>query len=379
MYIKLKRAFYLTIEPEDETMRGAGIGHNKRKYITHTTLPVRLSAIKTFSPFQVLFFLLTPVLLLFLLYLFPLPAARSVIAVLSIMYFIDAAFNLFVVLKSMNKTYELSVTDEELSKINESTLPVYTILCPLYKEAHVVPQFLEGIAKIDWPKNKLDVMFLLEEDDVETINAFNTMTLPFYARTVIVPDSQPKTKPKACNYGLTFAIGEYLVIYDAEDMPDPLQLKKAYVAFKRVPSDVKCLQAKLSYYNTNQNLLTRFFTAEYALWFDMTLPGLQSLNSALPLGGTSNHFETEVLRKLQGWDPFNVTEDADLGVRLFQQGYRTAIIDSTTQKKQLVLLKIGSVNALGGLRVICRHTLFTCETLFLLLNKKVSGTMQYFN
>ncbi|HVA96769.1 MAG TPA: glycosyltransferase [Candidatus Acidoferrales bacterium] len=333
LYIKLKRTFFLPIPPEDETMRGAGIGYKKRKYITHTTLPAAFSAIRTFSITQVLFFVLTPIILFYLLILYPLPTARILIALLSILYFIDALFNLFVILRSMNKDHELHISDEEVMSLDEQELPIYTILCPLYKEAHVVPQFLEGIAKIDWPKEKLDVMFLLESDDTETIQAFADMTLPYYARTVVVPHSQPKTKPKACNYGLSFATGKYLVIFDAEDIPDPLQLKKAYIAFQNVPSNVKCLQAKLSYYNSRQNLLTRFFTAEYALWFDLTLPGLQSLNSALPLGGTSNHFETAVLKKLHGWDPFNVTEDADLGVRLFQKGYRTAIIDSTTYEE----------------------------------------------
>jgi len=333
LYVKLKRTLSLPIKPEGTTMRGAGIGYKKRKYITHTTLPASHSAIRTFSASQVLFFILMPLAILYLLFLFPLQTARGVVAVLSILYFMDAIFYIFVLLKSMNKDHEIHIEEEELENLDEKRLPVYSILCPLYKEAHVVPQFLEGIAKLDWPKEKLDVMFLLEEDDVETIQAFSEMTLPYYARTVVVPHSQPKTKPKACNYGLSFAKGKYLVIFDAEDMPDPLQLKKAYIAFQKAPADVKCLQAKLSYYNARQNLLTRFFTAEYALWFDMTLPGLQSLNSALPLGGTSNHFETEILKKLHGWDPFNVTEDADLGVRLFQKGYRTAIIDSTTYEE----------------------------------------------
>src|SRR3989337_845730 len=113
-------------------------------------------------------------------------------------------------------------------------------------------------------------------------------------------------------------------------MPDPLQLKKAYLAFLSAPNNIACLQAKLNYYNSSQNLLTRFLTAEYSLWFDITLTGLQSLNSTIPLGGTSNHFKTQILRDLQGWDPFNVTEDADLGIRLFKKGYKTAVIDSTT-------------------------------------------------
>ncbi len=339
LYIKLKRAFYLPIQPENDSMRGAGVGHKKKRYITHTTLPSAYSAIQTFSFGQKVFFIGAPLLLMYLFFLFPLPTARSVVGVLSILYFLDALFNIFVVLKSLQKTHEIQVSDEELEKIKEKNLPIYSILCPLYKEAHVVPQFLEGIAKIDWPKEKLDVMFLLEEDDTETIKAFSEMTLPYYARTVIVPDSQPKTKPKACNYGLSYAKGKYLVIFDAEDIPDPLQLKKAYLGFQKAPEGVTCLQAKLSYYNSRQNLLTRMFTAEYALWFDITLPGLQSLNSALPLGGTSNHFETKVLKELYGWDPFNVTEDADLGVRLFQQGYRTAIIDSTTYEEATSVTK----------------------------------------
>jgi glycosyltransferase XagB len=340
LQIKFNKQTHFPIPPEDsDTMRGAGLTYKKKKYITHTTLPVALSAIETFSLSQKLFFILTPIVLLAAFVLIPLQAARTVVAILSVLYFIDAIFNVYVVSKSLGKDQEVFVEDNEVAALDESKLPTYTILCPLYKEAHVVPQFLEGISKLDWPKEKLDVMFLLEEDDTETIEEFNKMNLPFYARTVIVPDSQPKTKPKACNYGLSFAKGEYLVIFDAEDIPDPLQLKKAYIGFQKVPANVTCLQAKLSYYNSRQNLLTRFFTAEYALWFDITLPGLQSLNSALPLGGTSNHFQTDNLRQLQGWDPFNVTEDADLGVRLFQRGYRTAIINSTTYEEATSMSK----------------------------------------
>lgn len=339
LQIKFNKIKHFPIEPVDETMRGAGLTYKRKKYITHTTLPIALSAIETFSISQKLFFFVTPMVLLLAFILIPLQTARVVVAILSILYFIDAIFNIFIVSRSLRKDQEISVSDEELAAIDETQLPTYTILCPLYKEAHVVPQFLEGISKLDWPKDKLDVMFLLEEDDTETIAEFEKMTLPFYTRTVIVPDGQPKTKPKACNYGLSYAKGKYLVIFDAEDIPDPLQLKKVFLGFQKAPANVTCLQAKLSYYNARQNLLTRFFTAEYALWFDVTLPGLQSFNSALPLGGTSNHFETENLRQLQGWDPFNVTEDADLGVRLFQKGYRTAIINSTTYEEATSVAK----------------------------------------
>ena len=339
LYVKLHKQPYFPVVHEEGSMRGAGLTYKGKKYVTHTTLPIAYSAVQTFSLSQKIFFIASPIILIIALIFIPLETARWIVAVLSILYFIDAVFNFYVVSKSLQKDHEIDINDEETIAIDESTLPIYTILCPLYKEVHVVPQFLEGISKLDWPKEKLDVMFLLEEDDTETIEAFERMHLPFYTRVIVVPDSQPKTKPKACNYGLSYAKGKYLVIYDAEDIPDPLQLKKAYLGFRKAPTNVKCLQAKLSYYNSRQNLLTRFFTAEYALWFDITLPGLQSLNSALPLGGTSNHFETDNLKKLHGWDPFNVTEDADLGIRLFQQGYRTAIINSTTYEEATSLSK----------------------------------------
>lgn len=312
------------------SMIGAGLGHKKKKYITHTTLPHHKSAMVTFYVSQKL--LIGIVLILFAggLYFNPKATGIVFVAILSSIYFADVLFNLYLILRSLNMAQEINFSDTEIENINDVSLPVYSILCPLYKEAHIIPQFLNAIEKIDWPKDKLDVMLLLEEDDKEAIEAIETMSLPPYVRPIIVPQSIPKTKPKACNYGLSKANGEYLVIYDAEDIPDTLQLKKAYLGFKKSPDDVICLQAKLNYYNPHQNLLTRFFTAEYSLWFDITLTGLQSINTSIPLGGTSNHFRTKDLLKLRGWDPFNVTEDADLGIRLFKEGYKTALIDSTT-------------------------------------------------
>jgi len=145
-----------------------------------------------------------------------------------------------------------------------------------------------------------------------------------------VPPGVPRTKPKACNHGLACARGEYVVIYDAEDRPDPDQLKKAVIAFDQVPGNVACIQAKLNFYNAHQNFLTRCFTAEYAMWFDLCLPGLDFLRAPIPLGGTSNHFRMDALRQLGGWDEYNVTEDCDLGLRLFYGGWRTRILNSTT-------------------------------------------------
>jgi glycosyltransferase XagB len=251
----------------------------------------------------------------------------------TLLYFTDFLFNLFIAYRSFAKNPEIHIPSKDTSIVPDTSWPMYTIFCPLYKEWEVVPQFIRGMEKLDYPKDKLQIIFLLEEDDAQTLATIQSHHLPPYYETRIVPHSLPKTKPKAMNYGLRFARGEYLVIYDAEDIPAPKQLKKAVLAFSRSPKNTACIQAKLSFYNPGQNVLTRLFTTEYSLWFDLILTGLQSLNAPIPLGGTSNHFRTNVLKELGGWDPFNVTEDADLGIRIARKGYLTAVMQSTTYEE----------------------------------------------
>jgi len=219
------------------------------------------------------------------------------------------------------------------SALSDAELPVYSILVPLYKDAAVVPVLASALRRLDYPRAKLDIKLVLEEDDRETISACKQAGLEANVELVRVPPGHPRTKPKALNYALSFARGEFLTIYDAEDVPEPSQLRRAVEAFRGMPSEVACLQARLNYFNWNENWLTRLFTLEYSLWFDWYLPGLESLGIPIPLGGTSNHFRTEVLRSLGGWDPFNVTEDADLGLRFTQQGWRVATLDSTTYEE----------------------------------------------
>jgi cellulose synthase/poly-beta-1,6-N-acetylglucosamine synthase-like glycosyltransferase len=203
----------------------------------------------------------------------------------------------------------------------------------VYREANVVADLLENLGALDYPREKLEILLLLEEDDVETIAAARAAAPPENFTFVIVPDGMPKTKPKACNVGLFFARGELLVIYDAEDRPDPDQLKKAVVAFRKGDDRLVCVQAALNYWNDEENALTRMFTLEYSFWFDYMLPGLDALKLPIPLGGTSNHFRTDALRRLGGWDPFNVTEDADLGIRASALGYTVGVVNSTTYEE----------------------------------------------
>jgi cellulose synthase/poly-beta-1,6-N-acetylglucosamine synthase-like glycosyltransferase len=255
----------------------------------------------------------------------------SIISFLTVVYFLDLMLNLLLVSRSYFSFKPELVSHAEMKAIND--WPSYTVLCPLYKETAVLPQFVNAMSAINYPHDKLEILLLLEQDDINTIATAKRMKLPAYFKIVIVPDSMPKTKPKACNYGLKIATGEYIVIYDAEDIPATNQLKKAVITFNRSTEKVGCVQAKLNYYNWNQNVLTRLFTMEYSLWFELILPGLQSIHAPIPLGGTSNHFRTANLRKLGGWDPFNVTEDADLGIRLSKNGFSTLVLDSITMEE----------------------------------------------
>lgn len=288
------------------------------------------SAIVTFSKEQRLF-LITACLILLIGLIINYHAALILINILcQCVYAIMTFLKLYIVFKGANRDIQLRFTAEEVAGIAEQELPVYTILVPVYKEKEVFGELVRNIQKLDYPQYKLDVCVLLEEDDADTIAAVRAMNLPYYFTPIVVPHSQPKTKPKACNFGLIRARGRYVVIYDAEDRPEPDQLKKVHLAFKKLPESYVCVQSKLNYFNSNQNLLTRLFTQEYSMWFELLLAGVMQIKTPIPLGGTSNHFKIEFLREVGAWDPFNVTEDADLGVRLFKKGYRTAIVDSRT-------------------------------------------------
>jgi len=218
----------------------------------------------------------------------------------------------------------------EARALRDDDLPVFTVLVPMFREARMLPRLAQSLRDLDYPLGKLDIKIVLEADDRETIEAARSLGLEGVFEFIIVPRSDPQTKPKACNFALRFARGEYLVIYDAEDRPEPDQLRKVVATFRNSPPNTACLQCRLNYYNANENWLTRMFTLDYALWFDQVLPGLERLGMPIPLGGTSNHFRVDVLRELHAWDPFNVTEDADLGIRIGQKGYRVGVVDSTT-------------------------------------------------
>jgi glycosyltransferase XagB len=212
----------------------------------------------------------------------------------------------------------------------DENLPRYTVLVPLHRESAVAPALVEALSALDYPRSKLEILFVTEAEDPATRDALWAARPPSHMQIISVPAGLPQTKPRALNYALQFAAGEFVAVYDAEDIPDPGQLRLAIKTFAASSPNIVCLQARLGIYNPDENFLTRQFTLEYAALFEAILPMLQSLGLPILLGGTSNHFRREALEKIGGWDPFNMTEDADLGVRLSRYGYSVAMLASQT-------------------------------------------------
>lgn len=288
----------------------------------------RYGAHRTLTRRQVVAILTAPILVVPLLIFAPYTLLGSVIAAITIAYLVAGAYKVLLLLRGERAARNPSAADPYA--IPDADLPIYTVLVPLLREEAIVPVLVEQLLTLDYPIERLEVLLVVEADDVQTLAALGRCTLPPHIHMLVVPPGTPRTKPRALNVGLAYASGEYIVVYDAEDRPERDQLRKAVAAFRTLPRQVVCLQARLNFYNRHQSLLTRLFSIDYAVWYDMLLPGLMHRYAVVPLGGTSNHFRTDALRRMGGWDPFNVTEDADLGVRIARVGLRVMMLDSIT-------------------------------------------------
>lgn len=257
--------------------------------------------------------------------------------IIAFIYFALVIFKVWVV----KRGYDYALVDfsqDQLDAITDEELPVYSVLVPLRDEADVIPQIIEAMTSLDYPSDKIDMIIPLETYDTDTIQAIEDARPPEYMRTRIIPYITPQTKPKTLNIIFPEVRGEFLVIYDAEIIPDRDQMKKAYLGFKHNPG-IACFQTRLEHYNADQNILTKLFNMEFSFHYDFFLPGLQKLGFPIPLSGHSTHFRTEVVREIGAWDSYNVAEDCDLGMRLYRYGHKTAILNSLSQEEAASSIK----------------------------------------
>jgi cellulose synthase/poly-beta-1,6-N-acetylglucosamine synthase-like glycosyltransferase len=212
-------------------------------------------------------------------------------------------------------------------------LPTVSVLIPLFHEPKIAKRLIARMERLDYPRELLDICLVVEADDEATLTALTSIDLPGHIRVIPVPDSPLRTKPRALNYALDFCRGAIVGVYDAEDAPAPDQIRKVVTRFHERGPEVACLQGVLDFYNSRTNWLSRCFAVEYAAWFRVILPGIVRLGMVIPLGGTTLFFRRKALEALGGWDAHNVTEDADLGIRLARHGYRTELIDTVTEEE----------------------------------------------
>ena len=230
-------------------------------------------------------------------------------------------------------------TSTVAAPLPDEALPTYTIIVPLYREAAVAEELVANLARLDYPRDRLQVLIVLETQDHETQLAFAGLDLPAGFQVLIAPPGSPRTKPRACNIALERAHGELVVIYDAEDAPHPGQLREAAARFAEADAGLACLQAPLRI-EPDPRFLPDQFALEYAVLFEVFLPALARWGLPFPLGGTSNHFRASALRAVGGWDSYNVTEDADIGFRLAARGYRLNVVALPTFETAPVDLKV---------------------------------------
>ncbi len=273
------------------------------------------------------------VLLVLLAALTPFVLYPVLVPLLAFILLTPALFRLVAAISSLDPDLEPVV-----APVPDADLPVYSVLVPLRDEANMVNQLVGALSRIDYPREKLDIKFVVESSSPETVEAVRQALDDPCFELVVVPDQKPHTKPKALNYALPLVRGEFVVVYDAEDIPEPDQLRRAVACFRDQPG-LDCLQAELVIDNADENWLSALFCAEYAGLFGLVLPALSRWKLPLPLGGTSNHFRLQSLREVGGWDAFNVTEDADLGIRLSRLRYRTGTFSSRTYEEAPITIR----------------------------------------
>ena len=259
--------------------------------------------------------------------------AAPVALALAILIFGLVSLTLLVGLKLAATVASLRIPPSQPDACTDAAPPVVSIIVALYREGDIAARLVHRLARLDYPEELLDVILAVEADDQVTLKTLTEAELPPWMRVIIVPEGEVKTKPRALNHALDYARGSIVGVYDAEDAPEPNQLQKVVAHFQRSGPEVACLQGVLDYYNPCTNWLSRCFTIEYAGWFRLVLPGIARLGLVVPLGGTTLFFRREVLEALGGWDAHNVTEDADLGIRLARHGYRTELIATVTEEE----------------------------------------------
>jgi|GEM_PF-1164338 len=249
---------------------------------------------------------------------------RLIMGFIAALYLGIIVIKLFALQKNVKNPFP-RYTADDIEKLQPSDLPVITIFVPLYQEVDIIPQIFKRLSDLEYPAEKLDIIFILESTDKETIDAWLAANPPAHFKALLSPDVHPKTKPKALNVAFQKSYGDIIVIFDAEILPNIDQLKRAVLAFKQHP-DVSYLHVRIDHYNADYNWITQMFNGEFSFFYEFYFPGLVRMGVPLPMSGHSTYFRRAVIEKVGAWDPYNVAEDCDIGIRLFRRGFQKSLM-----------------------------------------------------
>ncbi len=302
--------------------------------------------------------------LFFILPLFSVDTSIFILLFINILFVFTDSIKIILFIIGLYKNNINNYYVKDNLNIKDDDLPIYTILLPVRNEKYIViNNLLNSLYNLDYPKDKLDIKLIVDVDDKETIDVAQKLLTKFNFDLIIVPDFKVKSKPMSLNYALKFTKGKFLTIYDAEDRPEKYQLRKAIEKFSKLDENTVCLQASLNFYNKYENFLSYYFSIEYSMWFDYTINSINTFATFFPLGGTSNHFRIDKLKQVGGWDGYNMTEDAELGIRLAKANYKISTLNSITEEecptKIKAWLKQRSRWLKGFAQTFCEHLLLS--------------------
>jgi cellulose synthase/poly-beta-1,6-N-acetylglucosamine synthase-like glycosyltransferase len=240
----------------------------------------------------------------------------------------------YLVGRGLSHHSRFTVTDDDIYSIADDDLPVYSVFVPVFNRPDDADTVLKSLMCLDYPSDKLDIYVIVDASDEPTRAAFQSRLTP-NVQLVTAPAGALRTKANACNYALALPgeRGVYVTLFGADDIPDPLQLRKAAYAFANASANVAVFQCKLTYYNDRRNLLTRWCAVERDRWSSFVLPALSRVDAVVPLSASSSHIRKSLLAEAGGWEPTLAVEEAEMSIRFSRNGYRILVLDSYTATK----------------------------------------------
>ncbi|PID52281.1 MAG: hypothetical protein CR972_02285 [Candidatus Moraniibacteriota bacterium] len=248
---------------------------------------------------------------------------QSFIVAFALFLFYQSAFMIYLMMYAWENPDHI-----KKNKSPEQFLPPkysFAIFIPARHEEAVIADTIQSVSKLDYPEAMKEVLILINrKDDAETIRITKETIAKLGKKNIRLVDFEgPLGKPIGLNIGLKNTNMDVVTIFDAEDEIHPDILNVVNTAMIQNHADI--VQSGVQLMNFNSNWYSLFNVMEYYFWFKSVLHFFAN-NGMIPLGGNTVFFKKHWLERVGGWDEKNLTEDADIGIRMSAAGARTKVI-----------------------------------------------------